>query len=190
MRQMKSIPVRSRRSTHWNKTRPENKCQPKCYLHVYLFSGTSSSISLVKNRTLVNTRVMTDQLCSLAFEAMVAEVNVLKEGLKQIETWRMKNVLANDTLPLLEKVFLKSCHAVSHRSWWSHKAPISGSSPWRAAAEHHSPSHAVLWWTTRNTSEHVSTHNVKVSLQFCARFNVFLGTQLWVTRSSCCLLYI
>lgn len=35
---------------------------------------------------LVNKRVMTDQLCSLAFEAMVAEVNILKEGLKQIET--------------------------------------------------------------------------------------------------------
>lgn len=33
-----------------------------------------------------NVRVRTNQLSSLAFEAMVTQINVLKEGLKQIET--------------------------------------------------------------------------------------------------------
>lgn len=30
---------------------------------------------------------VTDQLSSLAFQAMVTQINVLEEGLKQIETW-------------------------------------------------------------------------------------------------------
>ena len=34
-----------------------------------------------------NTWVRTHQLSSLALEAMVTQINILKEGLKQIETW-------------------------------------------------------------------------------------------------------
>ena len=86
---------------------------------------------------------------------------------------------------------------VSHRSWWSHTAQVLRSSLWRAAAEHHSQGHAVLWWTTRNTSAHSGTSYVEGSL------TSFLDTgfgEHWVvgcpdgqlpillifTESSCC----